>query len=636
MSSRDTHQAGSTSKKVGKRRAAPYGQACLHCFKTKSKCVRHGNSDSCERCLRLKKDCSSADSLRKRAAQKSSDADSAALIANLQAQNEDLNALLNKVVQSSTSPGTLREIIDARQQQEIGNDQKRAPEENVSGPPPPASEASATSSDEWRLHPEQEQMRLTIFRERMLPFLAFMHLPSRLTGQRLREEKPLLYQAIMAVTAVSIQERRTRGNELKKTLIQKSMEGVESSLELLLCVLTYVGWGYDTFVNKVSNSSPSRIMQLAMAVAYDLRVKTSGFKGHYLFPVDVMVPEQRDTGKGEDAVPQILESERAILGCFYLSSMTASHYHRMEPMRWTAQTEEYLNAIVGAKQYPTDEMFSLQVRLQVLVQQVSDQRDQRELDRCQALATSTPSSSSEPLLNRWYLEALQKKLNEAKSFIPENLKDNEILLSQVHYTSLSIHETVQPVSPEATETSSLNVASALDERDCHYHTLQAIRSFFGNLHGFPPTSWAAFPFHLWAQAIRCTSVLFRLSLNPNHRDEVRNTVDVLSAVDYISERVKEAAICAGETAPDDLFNYLHRVSRGMHKYIASKLEPPPAPGPEQPGPQTTVPFMETPAYGNDIGMVDPNQITMMQWLWLTNPNGAPGMPYNPSIYYSTY
>ncbi|KAJ5272900.1 hypothetical protein N7478_008025 [Penicillium angulare] len=47
-------------------RSAPYGQACLGCFKNKSKCIPRVEGGGCERCYRLKRPCNSADTLRRR------------------------------------------------------------------------------------------------------------------------------------------------------------------------------------------------------------------------------------------------------------------------------------------------------------------------------------------------------------------------------------------------------------------------------------------------------------------------------------------------------------------------------------------------------------------------------------------
>lgn len=198
---------------------------------------------------------------------------------------------------------------------------------------------------------------------------------------------------------------------------------------------------------------------------------------------------------------------------------------------------------------------------------------------------------------------------------------------------MSIYESVHPVHLENDGSSSLSVFSVLDERDCHYHTLQAIRSFFNNLSRFHPSSWAGFPFHFWAHAVRCASILLRLSIPASHRDEIRKQIDVLTVVDWISQKIQEAAVYIGETASEGLFGLLHRVSRSMRAHMASKLEP----ISEQPGLQAPVSFMEMPTWGNDMGIADPSQMTVLQWQWLSNSNENPGaMPYNPFIYYNTY
>lgn len=312
MSTRDPYQAGSASRVGRKRTVGQYGQACLPCFKNKSKCVRQDKADSCERCIRLKKECSSAESLRKRAIQKPFDA--AATIANLKAKVDSLNTLLNEVVESSGSSSALRDILEERQRDKEPLYETREL---------PISDRTPTTSSDWKLSPDQEQARLSIFRERMLPFLAFVDLPPDLSAQELRDERPLLFQAIMTVTSPSAQERRARGNELKSIITQRTWGGIDTSLDLLLCILTYLCWGYDTFINSVTISSPSRLTQIAMAVAYDLRVDTSGPIGSYLFPSEVisagLVPSR--SRSPEETAQEKLQNKRAILGCFFLSSL---------------------------------------------------------------------------------------------------------------------------------------------------------------------------------------------------------------------------------------------------------------------------------------------------------------------------
>ncbi|KAL4795397.1 hypothetical protein BDV19DRAFT_363077 [Aspergillus venezuelensis] len=605
MSSQGSSQHGSTSR-VGKRRAAPYGQACLHCFKTKSKCVRQGNDDTCERCTRLNKQCTSADSLRKRSSQKPSD--SAAEIAKLKAENDTLNELLQRLPSISVADGSGPPMVI--------RDPVKGPEamgKKAAIPDPSAT--SATSSD-WRLHPNQEQLRLSIFREQKLPFLPFIRLHLDTTAQSLREEKPFLFKAIMACTSSSILERRARSTELREALARKTMGGIEASLDLLLSVLTYLAWGYDSFIHDFGTTGPSRLTQIAMAVAHDLRFTLSRPKNSLLFSKEVMnTPNATGTKTPEEPVPQILDTKRAILGCFLMSSLTANHYQRFEPMRWTPQLEEYLSALRRSKECPTDEMFSLLVRLQVLIQQVSEQREQRELERCQGAAASIGPASTEPVLNRLYLEALQKKLQDIVNTIPPHLKTHEILLSQLHYTSFSIYQTIFPVNAIDSNPPAFGVSATLDEQDCHYHILQTIRSFFENFSKFSSREWAGFPLPMFVQSIRCTAVLLRLSTPITHRAKVRNIVDVLHVVDWVSERIRGAAIELGEESPKDLYGILLGVSINMRTHVARIVEPPPPPEQQ---PTTTAPFAGTPSMynsGSDSGVdIGTDPMAIQQWM----------------------
>ncbi|KAL5339893.1 hypothetical protein BJX70DRAFT_141885 [Aspergillus crustosus] len=565
MNSQNAYQQqGSTStSRVGieKRRAAPYGQACLHCFKTKSKCVKSNSSlDSCERCIRLKKQCSPADSLRKRSSQKPSNTN--ATIANLQAEIEELKRRVPPAGESATL-ATLPSF--AKRPAEDYEDYKAKLEEHDDQMD---SVASSTTSTEWDLSPDQEQKRLIIFQTRMLRFFAFMHLWDGLTVEQLQADKPFLFLAIMAVTSPSVREKRARADKLKRYLAQETLEKTETSLDLLLCLLTYIAFGYDNFVYKLK--SPSRLTQLAISMAYDLRLHKAMPKESSLFPNETMRPNQQ----AFEISQQSLESKRAVLGCFLLSSQVSSHYGCMEPMRWTPQMQDYLSIIGRNANCPTDEMFAWQIRLQLLIQQANEQRDQRELDHYQEAASAT--SSKEPIIHKWYFESLQGKLKEMIASIPPHIKNSETLRLQLHFTSLSICESIYPVNQDNKPSYSVNnITTALDQRDIQYHSLQAIKAFYETFSTLSALDFTAFPILVWCQSLKNMMVLYRLSLNPTYRDEVRNTVDVLRESHRTAEKLEGAAIEMRESAPDDLFTILCQVARAFHKYAARKLGPSP-------------------------------------------------------------
>ncbi|KAL2869310.1 fungal specific transcription factor domain-containing protein [Aspergillus lucknowensis] len=570
MSSQSLYQGSDPGSRVGKRRAAPYGQACLHCFKTKSKCVKQNGSGSCERCLRLKKQYGPADSLRKRTSSKTSNP--AALIANLEDRVGSLTSLLHEVAANSASPASLREAIERQQQLQEENARERAEERHEDSQ---HSEAS-TSANIEELSPEEEKSRLFVFRSRMLQFFAFMYLPPTLTAQQLREKRPLLFGAIMAVTSASAQERRARGKEIKRLFAEAAVEETNSSIDLLLCVLTYAVWGYDHFINKVS--SPSRLTQLATSLAYDLRLNKPRPIWSHQLPSEVPLPNQQgpDTRLLEDSAQQTLETKRAVLGCFLLSSMLSSHFGQTDPMRWTPQMERYLHDISRNTQCATDEMFALQVRLQLLAQQASEQRDQRELDRYQVNTVSATPSSIEPLLSSAYLKTLQTKLQDIQATIPPSLKQEKILMTHLYYASLSIYETVYPVNPNIKLSPSSSILpSTFEELDCHSWSLGVIVSWFENFFAFPISDWIGFCFPLWAQLMRCLIVLLRLSVPSAgwNCQAVRSTLDLLGVVDELTKYIKRAAVEANEKSPDDLFGIFYRITRSFGAYAAANLRP---------------------------------------------------------------
>ncbi|KAJ6121114.1 hypothetical protein N7523_005394 [Penicillium sp. IBT 18751x] len=73
-------------------RSAPYGQACLSCFKTKCKCIPRPDGNGCERCHRLKRPCHPTDAVRRRGDKKQSPSE--ARIAKLEGTLGQLVSLL--------------------------------------------------------------------------------------------------------------------------------------------------------------------------------------------------------------------------------------------------------------------------------------------------------------------------------------------------------------------------------------------------------------------------------------------------------------------------------------------------------------------------------------------------------------
>lgn len=85
----------------GPRESAPYGKACVGCYKVKCRCIPRGNGESCERCHRLGRDCQPSQVARKRATRKP-----APKTMHLEEKLDDLVSLLRS--QTSEGPKTVQ------------------------------------------------------------------------------------------------------------------------------------------------------------------------------------------------------------------------------------------------------------------------------------------------------------------------------------------------------------------------------------------------------------------------------------------------------------------------------------------------------------------------------------------------
>jgi hypothetical protein len=131
-------------------------------------------------------------------------------------------------------------------------------------------------------------------------------------------------RAIMAVATPSTQQKLARSAELKRILAHATLLENQSNIDLLLGLLVFITWSNDQFLNKVGNrkvGSLSRPMVLAMSIVSELHWNrplahsnhmVASLPIHSSFPVG-----EEQLGGDQDS----LEIQRAVLGCFMLSSL---------------------------------------------------------------------------------------------------------------------------------------------------------------------------------------------------------------------------------------------------------------------------------------------------------------------------
>ncbi|KAI1774980.1 putative C6 transcription factor [Hypoxylon cercidicola] len=605
----------------GPAHSAPYGQACLHCFKSKCKCVSRPGGEGCERCHRLNKQCYPSDSLRKRNAQKNHN--STARIAQLEGRLEGVVTLLQSLAKAPESSTSLREALEDENPAEQEQPMTTTPNSSTSiitgtndngitgsnsGAPLVSSFENSTGVQSPPSEPstEEAEASLEIFRSHMLRYLAFIYIPPNVTASHLRREKPFLFRAILAVTAPTVQEKLVRGRELKGIIAQTTLLENQSSIDLLLGLLTYIAWSYDSFLTR--SGTLSRLIVLAISLVGDLRLNkpvppdvhmigpfTPGFEGCY-------GDSNRETGH------RYLERQRAVLGCFLLSTIVSSYFAQADAMRWTPQMEEGLHALSTNKACPTDEAFAFQVRLQLLAQRSICIREQRQEDH----TLVAPSTTTSPLPASIYVRSFHSQLQELRGSLSPELAQDGILIAHMHYIELCINETLhtansnEPLLATPGSSSSTNL-TGFERLECLWRSVNAIKSWLDIFFSLPPLTLSGLSFLLRAQLARCLVVLYRLSTleDPSwDRQAVRSTADLLLVLDQVAGKLDIASREIGEQSSDEIFAQFSRIMRTFRAWAVTKIAP------EESAAEPAWSYAEaTPNVG--YGMMDNNPMMMM-------------------------
>lgn len=297
-----------------------------------------------DRCLRLRKVCKPSGSVRRRNAQTTPADASDTRIARLEDKMESLLTAMSSFI---ASPGTSRPSVNIIQSLDGHSSSSSASRSNSAlltsngttlgfnhgstFPMNPSAATSPNSNSMFLPHhyplpshvpsPNHEDEQINFFRSRMLPSFPFINLTPDMTSWYLRQNRPVLYQAIQAVTTFSTQERLTHVEVLKRLVFTSALLKVQSNIDLLLGVLTYLAWSTDAFLGRVD--LVSRLMMLAISLVYDLQLFKPSSPDIQLMMTITQGREENSQSPCDGAPYDLLERQRALLACFILSSKCA-------------------------------------------------------------------------------------------------------------------------------------------------------------------------------------------------------------------------------------------------------------------------------------------------------------------------
>ncbi|KAI1734529.1 hypothetical protein F4680DRAFT_437822 [Xylaria scruposa] len=557
--------------RTAKSHSSTYGQACLQCYKAKCRCVPNSSGSDCERCHRLRKRCQPSESVRNRNARTAEESN--ARITQLEDKIEALMSTMQSIINPSRHssnvdglPGeeSLTTLIDFQANSTSANS-------SVGDQPTPTSETAPTAPGHVVSVPLslsnishiQAHKSLDFFRSKMLPCFPFINLAPELTAEQLQQNRPFLFQAILTVTTFSTQKRLALAEELRHLLFKSALVDAHSSIDLLLGLLTYLAWSTDAFLGRANITS--RLMMLAISLVYDLRLfKPCQPDVQFFMTITQGGAYESDLDASEETVQSFMEKQRALLACFILSSNISSHLGRQDALRWTSQMEEACRVIEKSKSPPTDQAFAFQVRLHVLKQRVAYIREQHEGDRPRT-ATASMTGSVPGLL---YLKTMRGQLHELISSFPVDIHQRDILNTYVQYVEIYINQLAYSISLESPllEVSGQRTNGGLlpgfDRLECLWRSVECIKSWLDSFYKVPSSVVIGLPIHFWTHMVQCVTILKYLSTLQDPAwdcQAVRHTVDLISTMDRIVQKLQVACKESGIQCDDSLFQLLSRL-----------------------------------------------------------------------------
>ncbi|KAJ5676566.1 uncharacterized protein N7477_002199 [Penicillium maclennaniae] len=630
-------------------RSAPYGQACLSCFKTKCKCIPRPDGNGCERCHRLKRPCHSTDAVRRRGDKKQSPSEAriaklegtlGQLVSLLQAGSVNMEIMgnvdddranvwsqqqqlspaqqshhLHQQAQRKTQqPPCLisqsQDVVVERTERSSTTEKSRATSidedhddtdadtvsasaswlggNNTNGlgadeiflTTPPSSTASGALMSP--ISSSSASTSLDTFRLRMLHHFPFVYLPTHLTAEQLRLDRPFLFRAILCVTSASDEDKRASSLELKRVLcetvfLQRSLqpdrqESPQRTVDLLLGLLVYVAWGWE---HLLSRRSLSRLMAVAISLVGELHVQSQAV------PVTTRIISQLEPKNGSEdmygsatattAMPKAvevtnthlyLERQRAILGYFVLGSAVSAHFSQIDAPRWIPQMDKSLAAIVAntdstGAECPSDASLAIQVRLQLLAMKAAQVRERAQLPDQPPPETLSPQA----LL---YIKALMGQLQDLRASIPPAFQRHFALLAQTYYTEMCIIETIHIQDSVCSPPPTCGPTRV----SCFWQAALAIKSCVSTFLTLSPSGLVGVSFIQWAQLARCVATLQQLSTVQEPGWDpvtVSKLVDLPVLLSCTADKLELAAAEAGQQ-PGSADGVFTQLARGLRTF----------------------------------------------------------------------
>ncbi|CCD53569.1 hypothetical protein BofuT4_P136140.1 [Botrytis cinerea T4] len=354
-----------------------------------------------------------------------------------------------------------------------------------------------------------------------------------LTGKEWVASKPVLGKAVlMAASYYNLPRQTVYETALVRDLTERIMVKRDKTLELLQTILVFCGWYH---YHCLGHPHLNNLLGLATGLAGDLGLSKPPSADRFKYPFG------HSRATAGDFSRRTMEQRRALAGLFYLTSLVATGFQRIDTMRYSIHLDECVRFIEKNTEHTTDLLLVELVKISHLGDKIGQD----------VLLVQSDSGIQVPTALK--LGSFQVELDVLKKGVPSALGDDVILQLHHHISTIRLYEVALTngwIPTNATQSrQSISSARPIHPPPLHPSHLQSLytclhhtRSFLHLVLSISPSTYLSQPIAPWSLLAYALMVLARLSFYQNPLlpswtlDFVREVCDLSWVLKELAER----------------------------------------------------------------------------------------------------
>ncbi|KAJ5832178.1 hypothetical protein N7474_000489 [Penicillium riverlandense] len=378
-----THTVPGVSATPGPNRV----KTCQTCARAKIRCFRTSGSSSCDRCLRLDKECYF------RAARSRYNPDK---------KDTRLTALEDKVNQLLQNSNNTSEP-------------SQNPYHHVKAASPENIDDNNTALDVIGMgiiSLDSSRELLDVFCQTLMPQFPFVILPPQTAVEQLREEKPFLLLSILMVSLhydrplQRVLEERFHAFIVSQTMLENSIPPVE----VLQGLLVFMAWSQ----HQLRPLQASSYHHLMLSIVVDRRLDRPVMLRTLPQPLSVGGKVQKDK------VSELHDEYRALIGCFVISSCISITIEKTCMLPWSSFIEKSALELAQSSRYPSDKYLIHLVQLQ----HIFERADAAMLNNAQEMDLESRKSKIED-----HVQQFRQEMENYRDLLPFPMQESTLIWS---------------------------------------------------------------------------------------------------------------------------------------------------------------------------------------------------------------